>query len=78
MDTRPEGLGVNGAGVKFRSLSLGGVRGKVRATLSENQVSFESRNGHALDIRLNAIRRVHHHDTNLVPGWLAVVGLILV
>ena len=78
MDTRPEGLGVNGAGIKFRSLSLGGVRGKVRATLNENQVSFESRNGHALDIRLNAIKRVHHHDTNLVPGWLAVVGLILI
>ena len=78
MDTRPEGLGVNGAGVKFRSLSLGGVRGKVRATLNEHQVSFESRNGHALDIRLNAIKRVHHHDTNLVPGWLAVVGLILI
>ena len=50
-------------------MSLGGVRGKVRATLNENQVSFESRNGHALDIRLNAIKRVHHHDTNLVPGW---------
>lgn len=78
MDTRPEGLGVNGAGIKFRSLSLGGVRGKVRAILNENQVSFESRNGHALDIRLNAIKRVHHHDTNLVPGWLAFVGLILV
>jgi len=78
MHTRPEGLGVNGAGIKFRSLSLGGVRGKVRATLNENQVSFESRNGQALDIRLNAIKRVHHHDTNLVPGWLAVVGLILV
>ena len=78
MGTRPEGLGVNGAGIKFRSLSLGGVRGKVRATLNENQVSFESRNGHALDIRLNAIKRVHHHDTNLVPGWLAVVGLICV
>ena len=78
MDTRPEGLSVNGAGIKFRSLSLGGVRGKVRATLNENQVSFESRNGQALDIRLNAIKRVHHHDTTLVPGWLAFVGLIFV
>ena len=57
MDTKPEGLSVNGAGIKFRSLSLGGVRGKVRATLSENQVSFESKNGHALDIRLDAIQR---------------------
>ena len=78
MDTRPEGLGVNGAGIKFRSLSLGGVRGKVRTTLNENQVSFESRNGHALDIRLDAIKRVQHHDTTLVPGWLAVVGLIFI
>ena len=76
MDTKPEGLSVNGAGIKFRSLSLSGVRGKVRATLSENQVSFESKNGHALDIRLDAIQRVHHHHTTLVPGWLAVVGLI--
>ena len=78
MDTRPEGLGVNGVGIKFRSLSLGGVRGKVRTTLNENQVSFESRNGHALDIRLDAIKRVQHHDTTLVPGWLAVVGLIFI
>ena len=78
MDTRPEGPDVNGVGIKFRSLSLGGVRGKVRATLNENQVSFESRNGHALDIRLDAIKRVQHHDTTLVPGWLAVVGLIFI
>ena len=78
MDTRPEGLSVNGDGIKFRSLSLGGVRGKVRATLSDNQISFESRSGHALDIRLDAIKRVHHHHTTLVPGWLAAVGLILI
>ncbi len=77
MGTRPEGLSVKGAGVNFRSLSLGGVRGKVRATLTENQLSFESRSGHALDLRLDAIQRVHHHHTTLIPGWLAAVGLIL-
>jgi hypothetical protein len=76
MDTRPEGLSVKGTEVNFRSLSLGGVRGKVRATLTENQVSFESRSGHALDIRLDAIQRVHHHHTTLIPGWLAAVGVI--
>ncbi|MGB1689662.1 MAG: hypothetical protein ACPHDM_03095, partial [Candidatus Poseidoniaceae archaeon] len=27
---------------------------------------------------MDAIKRVQHHDTNLVPGWLAVVGLILI
>ena len=76
MDTRPEGLGVKGAEVNFRSLSLGGVRGKVRATLNETQISFESRSGHALDLRLDAIQRVHHHHTTLIPGWLAAVGVI--
>ncbi|MBT3656766.1 MAG: hypothetical protein HN544_01045 [Euryarchaeota archaeon] len=58
-------------------MSLEGVRGRVRATLTENQVSFESKSGHALDIKLDAVKRVHHHHTTLVPGWLAVVGLIL-
>ena len=77
MDTRPEGLSVKGSEIKFRSLSLGGVRGKVRATLNESQVSFESRSGHALDIRLDAIKRVHHHHTTLVPGWLGVIGAIM-
>lgn len=76
MDTRPDGPSVIGAGINFRSLSLGGVKGKVRATLTENQLSFESKTGHALDIKLDAIHRVHHHHTTLIPGWLAVVGTI--
>jgi hypothetical protein len=71
MDTRPEGLSVIGDRVNFRSLSLEGVRGRVRATLTEKQVSFESKSGHALDIKLDAVKRVHHHHTTLVPGWLA-------
>ena len=78
MDTKPEGLSVIGERVNFRSLSLEGVRGRVRATLTEKQVSFESKSGHALDIKLDAVKRVHHHNTTLVPGWLAVVGLILI
>ena len=78
MDTKPDGLSVNGEEVRFRSLSLGGVRGKVRATLKENQLSFESKDGQALDIKIKAIQRVHHHNTTLVPGWLASVGLILI
>ena len=78
MDTRANGPSVRGAGINFRSLSLGGVRGKVRANLTENQLSFESRHGHALDIKLNAITRVHQHHTTLIPGWLAGVGAILI
>ncbi len=78
MDTRPDGPSAIGAGVNFRSLSLGGVKGKVRASLTDQQISFESKTGHALDLRLDAIRRVHHHHTTLIPGWLAAVGAILV
>ena len=78
MDTRPEGLSVSESEEIFRSLSLGGVKGKVRATLSQHQLSFESRNGHALDLKLDGIQRVHQHHTTLIPGWLGVVGLILI
>ena len=78
MDTRPEGSSVSEQVEVFRSLSLGGVRGKVRATLSDNQLCFETRHGHALDLKLDALDRVHHHNTTLIPGWLAIVGSILI
>ena len=78
MDTKPEGLSVSESEEIFRSLSLGGVKGKVRATLSQQQLSFESRNGHALDLKLDGIQRVHQHHTTLIPGWLGIVGLILI
>ena len=78
MDTRPEGPSVSDSEEIFRSLSLGGVKGKVRGTLSQNLLSFESRNGHALDLKLDAIQRVHQHHTTLIPGWLGIVGLIFI
>ena len=78
MDTRPEGPSVSEQVEVFRSLSVGGIRGKVRATLSDNQLCFETRHGHALDLKLDALSRVHHHNTTLIPGWLAIVGSILV
>ena len=78
MDMRPEGPNV-GEGVEiFRSLSLGGVRGRIRATLSDSLLCFESRTGQALDLKLDAIQRVHQHHTTLVPRWLGIVGLILI
>ena len=78
MDTKPEGLSVSESEEIFRLLSLGGVKGKVRGTLTQHQLSFESRNGHALDLKLDAIQRVHQHHTTLIPGWLGIVGLILI
>jgi len=60
------------------SLSLAGERGRVKALLTDKHLCFERRNGHALDLQLDTISRVHHHSTTLIPGWLAFIGLILI
>ena len=44
----------------FRALHLAGS-GKVRASVDERMLSLETRRGHALDLRLSNITRVHHH-----------------
>ena len=76
-DTRADSPSVSEPVEVFRSLNLGGVRGRVRATLSDTQLCFESRTGQALDMRLEAIQRVQHHHTTLIPAWLGFVGLLL-
>ena len=60
------------------SLSMAGEKGRVKALLTDKHLCFESRTGHALDLRLNTISRVHHHSTTLIPGWMAFIGLILI
>ena len=77
-DAEPYGAGVSESTEIIRSLTLAGHKGRVRAVLSSNQVSFESRSGHALDLHLAAVQRVHHSHTNLIPGWMAMVGLLLI
>ena len=47
--------------VIFNSLSLDGTSGKVRATVDERMLCIESKTGHALDIKISSINRVHHH-----------------
>ena len=69
-DAEPYGAGVSESTEIIRSLTLAGHKGRVRAVLSSNQVSFESRSGHALDLHLAAVQRVHHSHTNLIPGWM--------
>ena len=76
-DTRAESPSVGEPVEVFRSLNLGGVRGRVRATLSDTQLCFESRTGQALDMKLEAVQRVQHHHTTLIPAWLGFVGLLL-
>ena len=76
-DAVPCEAGVSESTEIIRSLTLAGHKGRVRAVLSPNQISFESRSGHALDLHLDAVQRVHHSHTNLIPGWMAMVGLLL-
>tara|TARA_B000000532_G_scaffold4648_1_gene3716 strand:- start:473 stop:1252 length:780 start_codon:yes stop_codon:yes gene_type:complete len=64
--------------VVFRSLSLDGTSGKVRATVDERMLSIESKTGHALDIKISSISRVHHHHTKLIPFAFALVGFGLI
>ena len=64
--------------VKIDSLYLDGAVGKVVATIDARMLSLETRTGHALDIKLHSINRVHHHHTRLVPGYFAAAGLALI
>ena len=61
----------------FRALHLAGS-GKVRASVDERMLSLETRRGHALDLRLSNITRVHHHHTRLVPFTYALFGCGLI
>jgi len=61
----------------FRALHLAGM-GKVRASVDERMLSLETRRGHALDLRLSNITRVHHHHTRLVPFTFALFGCGLI
>ena len=64
--------------VVFESLSLDGTSGKVRAIVDERMLSIESKTGHALDIKITSINRVHHHHTKLIPFAFALVGFGLI
>ena len=61
----------------FRALHLTGS-GKVRASVNERMLSLETRRGHALDLRLSNITRVHHHHTRLVSFTYALFGCALI
>jgi hypothetical protein len=64
--------------VIFNSLSMEGAAGKVRATIDERMLCLETKTGHALDIKINSITRVHHHHTKLIPFSFAFIGFGLV
>lgn len=61
----------------FKALHLAGS-GKVRATVEERTLCLENKRGHALDVRLSSLSRVHHHHTRLIPFSFALIGVGLI
>ena len=57
----------------FRAMHLMGS-GRVQASVDERMLSFETRKGRTLTVRLSNILRVHHHHTRLVPFGFALFG----
>lgn len=62
----------------FLSLRLAEPSERVKITLDERMLSIEGKRNATVDMRLQAITTMRHHSTNLVPGWLVVLGLALV
>ena len=72
---RNERLAESGERLTLPGLRLVGEGGKARASLTNSRVSFEFRNGNCLEFRYDSIARMHHHNTTLVPAWIAFVGV---
>ena len=62
----------------FLSLRLAEPSERVKITLDERMLSIEGKRNATIDMRLHAISTMKHHSTNLVPGWLVVLGLSLI
>ena len=74
---RNERLAESGEKMILHGLRVAGESGRARASLGESRVSIEFKNGNCIDIRYDQILRMQHHNTTLVPGWVAFVGLCL-
>lgn len=72
---RNERLAENGERVSLHGLRLVGEGGKARASLTNSRVSFEFKNGNCLEFRYDSVARMHHHNTTLVPAWIAFIGV---
>ena len=54
-----------------------GESGRARASLGEHRLSIEFKTGNCIDIRYDKIERMQHHNTTLVPPWVAFIGLCM-
>ena len=72
---RNERLAESGEKMVLHGLRVAGESGRARASLGETRLSIEFKNGNCIDIRYDRIVRMQHHNTTLIPGWIAFVGL---
>lgn len=71
-------LGREGEAEVFSSLKLAGFDGRVKAVLCEKELMLERRSGHTLHLRLDAITRLRHHHTPLMPRWMFICGIFCI
>lgn len=74
---RNERLAESGEKIILHGLRVAGESGRARASLGESRLSIEFKNGNCIDIRYDQISRMQHHNTTLIPGWVAFVGICL-
>ena len=67
----------SGERMVLHGLRVVGESGRARASLGENRLSIEFKTGNCIDIRYDKIERMQHHNTTLVPPWVAFIGLCM-
>ena len=72
---RNERLAESGEKMVLHGLRVAGESGRARASLGENRLSIEFKTGNCIDIKYDKIERMQHHNTTLVPSWVAFIGL---
>ncbi len=73
-DSRCEG----GDAEVFSSLRLSGFDGRCKAVLDSSRLILERRSGHTLNLKYDAVARMRHHTTPLIPRWLFGIGMFLI
>ncbi len=73
-DTRCEG----GDAEVFSSLRLAGFDGRCKAVLDATRLVLERRSGHTLNLKHEAVARMRHHTTPLIPRWMFGIGLFFI
>ena len=74
---RNERLAESGEKMVLHGLRVAGESGRARASLGDTRLSIEFKTGNCIDIRYDQIARMQHHNTTLVPSWVAFIGFCI-